>query len=111
MLPLGANQFAAARCAPGNRYARERGFGRTLGQLIDSKMALVAICRRCKHQRVLYPAQFIERFGEDWPAIELRERLRCSSCSGRMANLHDTAVSTVEILHPTAHFLHILHDA
>ena len=95
---------------PGNRYARECGFDRTLWPS-SSIPTHVAICRRCKHQRVLYPAQFIERFGEDWPAIELRERLRCSSCSGRMANLHDTAVSTVEILHPTAHFLHILHDA
>jgi hypothetical protein len=50
---------------PGNRYAREHGFSRTLGQLVESKMALVAICRRCKHQRVLYPANFIERFGEN----------------------------------------------
>ena len=76
---------------PGNQYARERGFSRTLGQLIDSKMALVAICRRCKHQRVLYPANLIERFGADCPAIELREHLRCSSCRGRMANLHESA--------------------
>jgi len=56
---------------PGNRYARERGFGRTLGQLVDSKTALVAICRRCKHQRVLYPAQFIERFACDCTARAL----------------------------------------
>jgi len=76
---------------PGNRYARERGFGRTLGQLVESKMALVAICRRCKHQRVLYPANFVERFGADCPAIMLREHLRCSSCRGRMANLHESA--------------------
>jgi hypothetical protein len=27
---------------PGNRYARENGFSRTLGQLVESKMALVA---------------------------------------------------------------------
>jgi hypothetical protein len=54
---------------PGNRYARERGYSRTLGQLVESKMALVAICRRCKHQCVLYPANFIERFGADCPAI------------------------------------------
>ena len=76
---------------PGNRYAREHGFSRTLGQLVESKMALVAICRRCKHQRVLYPANFIEHFGKDCPAIELRERLRCSSCRGRIANLHESA--------------------
>jgi len=29
---------------------------RTLGQFVNSKVALVAICRRCKHRRVLYPA-------------------------------------------------------
>src|SRR5215510_6981546 len=31
---------------PSNCYARERGFSRTLGQLVDFKMVLVAICRR-----------------------------------------------------------------
>jgi hypothetical protein len=76
---------------PGNQYAREQGKGRTLGQLINSKMALVAICRRCRHQRVLYPANFIERFGEDCPAIALREYLRCRSCRSCMANLHESA--------------------
>jgi len=74
----------------GNRYSQEYN-GRTLGQLVDAKMALVAICRRCKHQRVLFPASYIERFGEDFPAIGLRERLRCRSCHGRMANLHESS--------------------
>jgi hypothetical protein len=54
-------------------------------------MALVAICRRCKHQRVLFPANYIERFGEDYPAIELRGHLRCTNCRGRVANLHESA--------------------
>jgi hypothetical protein len=57
---------------PGNRYARERG-GRTLGDLVRAKMALVAVCRRCKHRRLLYPANLIPRFGETCPAINLRE--------------------------------------
>jgi hypothetical protein len=74
---------------PGNRYAREHGFCRTLGQLVESKDG--ARHRRCKHQRVLYPANFIERFGEDCPVIALREHLRCSSCRGRMAGLHESA--------------------
>ena len=60
---------------PGNRYAREAGNSRTLGELVRAKMALVAVCRRCKHRRVLYPANFIPRFGKDYPAIELRHRL------------------------------------
>jgi len=69
----------------------DRNLGRTLGQLIDTKMALVAICRRCKHRRVIYPANLIPQFGEGFPAIELRERLRCSGCRGRMANLHESS--------------------
>ena len=73
-----------------NRCAQET-VGRTLGQLIDAKMALVAICRRCKHQRVLYPANYIARFGKDCPAILLREHLRCGDCRGKMANLHKSA--------------------
>jgi len=76
---------------PGNRYAHETGSGRTLGQLVRAKMALVVVCRRCKHRRVLYPANLIARFGENCPGIELRTRLRCSSCRGRMANLHESS--------------------
>jgi len=74
----------------GNQYAREN-VGRTLGQLIASKMALVAICRRCKHQRVLFPANYVPRFGEDYPAIELRKHLRCSSCRGRMVSVYEAS--------------------
>jgi hypothetical protein len=76
---------------PGNRYAGERNAGRTLGDLIAAKMALVAVCRRCKHRRVLYPANFIARFGERCPAITLREKLRCTACRGRVANLHESS--------------------
>ncbi len=54
-------------------------------------MALVAVCRRCKHRRVLYPANFITRFGENFPAIELRKHLRCAGCWGRVANLHESS--------------------
>jgi hypothetical protein len=73
----------------GNRHARELGTSRTLGQLLAAKMALVAVCRRCKNRRVLYPANLIERFGADFPSIELRQRLRCSACRYTSANLHE----------------------
>jgi hypothetical protein len=75
---------------PGNRYARERGEGRTLGELVRAKMALVAICRRCKHRRLIYPANLITRFGEGFSAIELRVRLRCTGCRARSPNLHES---------------------
>ena len=74
---------------PGNRYARERP--RTLGELLEAKMALVAICRRCKHRSVLYPANLIPRFGANCPSIGIREALRCSKCRYRSANLHESA--------------------
>jgi len=64
---------------PGNRYARERGLSRTLGQLVECKMALGAICGQSKHQRVLY------LFGAGCLAIELGEHPCCSSCRGHMA--------------------------
>jgi hypothetical protein len=76
---------------PGNRYARERGESRTLGDLVRAKKALVVICRRCKHRRLLYPANLIPQFGESCPAITLRERLRCTQCRYRSANLHESA--------------------
>jgi hypothetical protein len=76
---------------PGNRYARENALGRTLGQMVQAKMALVAVCRRCKHRRLLYPAHLTARYGENFPAIELREKLRCSNCRYRSANLHESS--------------------
>jgi hypothetical protein len=75
---------------PGNRYARE-AVGRTLGELADAKMALVAVCRRCKHRRVLFTGNLIARYGENFPALKLREHLRCSSCRSRVANLHESS--------------------
>jgi len=76
---------------PGNRYAREGSAARTLGELVAAKIALVAVCRRCKHRRVLYPARLIARYGESYPAIELRERLRCTACRYGSANLHESS--------------------
>jgi hypothetical protein len=34
---------------------------------MNSKMALVAVCLRCRHQRVLFPANYVHRFGEVFP--------------------------------------------
>lgn len=76
---------------PGNRYAKERSEGKTLGELVRAKMALVAICPRCKHRRLIYPASLIETLGEDYPAINLRSRLRCTGCRHRSPNLHESS--------------------
>lgn len=72
---------------PDNQYAH-----RSLAQLVIAKTVLVVVCRRCKHETVLYPIDFIPRFGRDYLAINLRTRLRCSSCRGYgTANLHEAS--------------------
>lgn len=74
---------------PGNRYAREAEARRTLGDLMERKMALVAICRRCKHRRLLFPAALAEQVGAAFKVVELQRRLRCEGRRGYgMANLY-----------------------
>lgn len=63
---------------------------RSLEQLSAEKTALLAICRRCKHRRVFYPARLAAELGGDFQVIELRQRLRCSGCGARAVNLHET---------------------
>jgi hypothetical protein len=77
---------------PGNRYARETEARRTLGDLVQRKTALVAICRRCKHRRLLFPAALASSLGETFKVIDLRKRLRCGGCRGYgTANLHESS--------------------
>ena len=64
---------------------------RTLGEMARAKMALVAVCRRCQHRKVLYLPRLIERFGENMPSIGIRKHLRCSNCRYTRANLHESA--------------------
>jgi hypothetical protein len=77
---------------PGNRYAREAEERRTLAQLIARKTALVAICRRCKHRRLLFPASLAAQLGNEFRVVDLRKRLRCGGCRGYgTANLHESS--------------------
>jgi hypothetical protein len=76
----------------GNRYARGAEERRTLGDLIQRKTALVAICRRCNNRRLLFPVAIAERLGAGFKVIELRKRLRCGRCRGYgTANLHESS--------------------
>ncbi len=67
----------------------QKSRGKTLGQLIDQKVALVAVCRRCKHRRLLSPARLAASLGRQFLAIDLRPRLRCTACQLRAPNLHE----------------------
>jgi hypothetical protein len=74
---------------PGNRYAREAQASTTLRTLIERKAALVAICRVCKHRRLLFPASLANQLGETLTVIDLRKRLKCRKCGAEgTANLH-----------------------
>ena len=66
---------------PGNRYARQGQARRALGDLIASKSALVAICQRCKHRRLLFPAVLAGRLGEQFLVVDLPQHLRCAECN------------------------------
>jgi hypothetical protein len=76
---------------PGNRYARESEARKTLADLISRKAALVAICRRCKHRRLLFPASLASHLGESFRVAELGKRLRCQKCGcAGGANIHES---------------------
>jgi hypothetical protein len=70
---------------PGNRYARQWQARRTLGDLIASKSALVAICQRCKHRRLLYPPVLANRLAENFLVADLPHHLRCVECNSHGA--------------------------
>lgn len=63
---------------------------RSLKELMVQKAALLVVCRRCKHRRLLYPARLSEQLGPDFQVIDLRQRLRCSQCRALAANIHET---------------------
>jgi hypothetical protein len=77
---------------PGSRYLREAEARKKLGDLIARKTALIAICRRCKHRRLLFPAKLAGELGEGTKVVDVQKRLRCGNCRGHgMANLHESS--------------------
>lgn len=66
-----------------------RRTGKTLGRLVDENIALVAICKQCKHRKLLSPGHLAAALGRDVEAIAVRTRLRCTRCGCRGPNLHE----------------------
>ena len=62
---------------------------RTLGDLMRRRAVLVVVCQRCKHEAVLYPVEYIARFGDRCPAAHLRRFLRCKQCRRTSPNIHE----------------------
>ena len=63
----------------------------TLGQLIEKRMVLLVVCRRCKHEGLIFPADLLPRFSPDYPAVGVRRFVRCSACRSGSANIHEAA--------------------
>ena len=65
--------------------------GHTLGDLVRKRLSLLAVCHRCKHQGLLFPANLVARFGENYPAVAVRRHMRCSVCRCTSASLHEAS--------------------
>jgi hypothetical protein len=75
----------------GSRYWRAAGKPRTLRDLAIAKVALVAVCRRCRHQKLLFPYGLAEQLGANFPVEDLARRLRCTECRALgMATLRES---------------------
>ena len=61
---------------PGSRYWQAAGKPRTLRDLAIAKVALVAVCRRCHHQKLLFPYSLAEQLGANFPVESLARRLQ-----------------------------------
>jgi hypothetical protein len=61
----------------------------TVRDLARAKLALVAVCQRCRHRQLLFPLDLAERLGPDFLVARLAPRLRCTDCKARgMAAVH-----------------------
>lgn len=56
---------------------------RTLRDLALAKLALVAVCQRCRHRHLFFPLDLAERLGANFLVTELAPRLRCTDCRAR----------------------------
>jgi hypothetical protein len=62
---------------------------RTVRDLARAKLALIAVCQRCRHRQLLFPLDLAERLGATFLVAELAPRLRCTDCKALgMAAVH-----------------------
>jgi hypothetical protein len=63
-----------------------------LGACERNDGSAVAICRRCKHRRLVFSVALAERLGEMCKIAELQQRLRCGGRRGySTGNLHGSS--------------------
>ena len=64
-----------------------RGPPMTLGAAAAANVRLIVWCKACQHQVEPDPAEVAARYGADTSVLDWRERLVCSRCGGRQADM------------------------
>jgi hypothetical protein len=59
----------------------------TLGAAAVAQVRLIVWCKACQHQVEPDPAEMAVRYGADTSVLDWRERLVCSKCGGRQADM------------------------
>jgi hypothetical protein len=59
----------------------------TLGNAAAARVRLIVWCRYCGHQVEPDPAEMAARYGVETPVLDWRERLVCSRCGSRQADV------------------------
>jgi hypothetical protein len=59
----------------------------TLRNAAAAKVRLIVWCKSCQHQVEPDPAEMAARYGADTSVLDWRDRLVCSKCGGRQADM------------------------
>jgi hypothetical protein len=59
----------------------------TLGNASAARVRLIVLCKPCQHQVEPDPAEMAARYGAGTSVLDWRERLVCSLCGGRRADM------------------------
>jgi hypothetical protein len=64
-----------------------RGPPMTLGIAAAAGVRLIIWCKECRHQVEPDPAEMATRYGAETAVLDWRQRLVCSQCGGRQADM------------------------
>jgi len=63
----------------------------TLGDCVARKIALEVLCLGCLHRKLIDPAPFAVRFGDDYRVPNLNGKLKCSMCTSARCQVTPSA--------------------
>jgi hypothetical protein len=65
----------------------KRGPPMTLGVAAAAQVRFIVWCKACQHQVEPDPAEMAQRYGSDTSVLDWCERLFCTRCGGRQADM------------------------